>query len=86
MIGISVEDMRRLAAHRIHVHLYSASYYRQKNTGNNLYGRVAQGYFHVHAYCPNEKWVEEFSRYDAGCYMPATAGTGEICSVPCGMI
>lgn len=66
MIGISVEDMRKLAAHRIHVHLYSASYYRQKNAGNNLYGRVAQGYFHVHAYCPSEKWVEEFSRYDAG--------------------
>ena len=66
MIGISVEDMRQLAAHGIHVHLYSASYYRQKNKGNDLYGKAAQGYFHVHAHCPNEKWTEEFSRYDAG--------------------
>ena len=27
---------------------------------------MAPGYFHVHAYCSSEKWVEEFSRYDAG--------------------
>lgn len=66
MIGISVENMRQLAAHHIHVHLYSASYYRQKSKGNNLYVKVAPGYFHVHAYCSSEKWVEEFSRYDAG--------------------
>lgn len=66
MIGIPVEDMCQLAAHRIHVHLYSASYYKEKNKGNNLYEKVAKGYFHVHTYCPNEKWIEEFSRYDAG--------------------
>ncbi|MCD8318563.1 MAG: hypothetical protein LUC45_06900 [Paraprevotella sp.] len=66
MIGLSVEDIHRLAAYRIHVHLYSASYYKQKNKGNDLYGKVAPGYFQVHAYCPEEKWVEEFSRYDAG--------------------
>lgn len=66
MVGLSVEDMRQLATHHIHVHLYSESYYKEKIQRNNLYEEAAPGFFHIHTHCPNEKWVEEFSRYDAG--------------------
>lgn len=66
MVGLSKEHMHKLSLHKIHVHLYSESYYKEKIGRNCDYEEAAPGFFHVHTHCSNEKWVKEFSRYDAG--------------------
>lgn len=66
MIGIGPSDMRALAAQNIHVHLYSENFLNNKETKNRELLAAAPNHFHVHENCPQNRWVEEFSRYDAG--------------------
>lgn len=66
MIGLRLNDMRKLAQNGIHLHLYSQGKYQQRETANSKFSAVAPGYFHVHQHCGIQDWVNEFSRYDAG--------------------
>lgn len=66
MIGLKEHEMELLASQNIHIHLYSESYYQQKIDQNIHYHQIAPQHFHVHSHCPNNRWVEEFSQYDAG--------------------
>lgn len=64
MIGISNEDIVALAEKDIHIHLYTQNYY----DGNNRedLAKLAPSHFHVHQHISEDRWTEEFSRYDAG--------------------
>lgn len=66
MVGLSVEDIKTLAEHKIHIHLYNESYEASKNDIIKQAIRVAAGYFHVHNHCDAYDWTHELSKYDAG--------------------
>jgi len=66
MVGLTQSEIKQLATHHIHVHLYSESYFKEKQEDNNSTILAVPKYFHVHSHCPNNKWTEEFSKYDAG--------------------
>ena len=66
MIGLTINEIEQLAKHHIHVHLYSESYFKEKDRQNNSMMLIAPKYFHAHSHCQNNKWTEEFSQYDAG--------------------
>lgn len=64
MVGISPSDFRALASNGIHLHVYS-----ENMTGDDTmlpYLSIDPTRFHVHLHCPQSRWTEEFSRYDAG--------------------
>lgn len=65
-IGIEEIDVRLLAQNNIHIHIYSESYHFYQQPTYQFYQTVAPKHFHLHPRCPNDQWVEEFSRYDAG--------------------
>lgn len=65
MIGITPEDMSKLAANDIHVHLYNENSTTEKET-TNPFRMAAPGHFHIHRHCPQPQWTSEFSKYDAG--------------------
>ena len=66
LIGIDEDVMKLLAENKIHVHVYSENYHDAKETQFQLLRQVAPRHFHVHNHCPQNKWTEEFSKYDAG--------------------
>ena len=66
MIGLTTKELKHLAQNNIHIHLYSESYHKQKNEMTQYCLEIAPRHFHVHAHCPANHWVEEFSQYDAG--------------------
>lgn len=66
MIGIKPEELQLLAQNQIHIHLYSESYHSEKEKQYHQYKQIAPNHFHIHKQCSTDKWVEEFSKYDAG--------------------
>ncbi|MDR0697796.1 MAG: glycosyltransferase family 2 protein [Tannerella sp.] len=66
VIGLSPQDIKILADNKIHIHLYMENYYESKMLFNEEIRKIAFDYFHLHPHCSADKWVEEFSKYDAG--------------------
>lgn len=66
MIGLSSQKLGLLARNGIHVHLYSESYHSEKEGEYARLKKEAPNHFHIHKQCPTNRWVEEFSQYDAG--------------------
>lgn len=66
MIGVTPEGFQTLVDNKIHIHLYNENYYELNTLGNNRYMKISKDYFHVHKHVAPNKWVEEFSKYDAG--------------------
>lgn len=66
IVGIKPQELEILAQNKIHVHLYTENYYKTRDNFNKMAIRAASGYYHVHPHCASDKWVEEFSQYDAG--------------------
>ncbi|MFD2967726.1 glycosyltransferase family 2 protein [Sphingobacterium bambusae] len=66
MVGITPEDMRVLAAHDIHLHLYTENYHNSREGLNSAMKSVAPDHFHTHPHVNLHNWTEEFSKYDAG--------------------
>lgn len=65
MIGLTPDDMKKLAANGIHVHLYSENRVPEKQMVEP-FRKAAPGHFHTHSHCQQSEWVSEFSKYDAG--------------------
>lgn len=66
LVGINDKGMEKLAKQKIHLHVYSECAHDMRNSTFVPYSKIAPDYFHIHAHIPNDKWVEEFSKYDAG--------------------
>ncbi len=65
-IGLHPATVAQLGAHGIHLHFYgdfTHGQWREWITGAR---RLAPGHLHLHANVDQSRWVEEFSRYDAG--------------------
>lgn len=65
-IGINDSIVKVLSMNRIHLHFYSESNHETQEKGFENLKRIAGKYVHFHSHCPPEKWVYEFSQYDAG--------------------
>ena len=65
IVGLTPKDMSILAANDVHVHLYNENTVPDKVMAEPFL-KAAPGHFHVHLHCPQNEWVSEFSRYDAG--------------------
>ncbi len=66
LIGVNPDDMHLLAAHNIHLHLYTENYHNSRDMLNHVMKSSAPGHFHVHDHVSQLNWTEEFSKYDAG--------------------
>jgi hypothetical protein len=66
IIGIKLEDLKTLASHNIHIHLYTENYYNLRDSFNRTALKTAPDHYHLHDHCSADRWVEEFSKYDAG--------------------
>jgi glycosyltransferase involved in cell wall biosynthesis len=65
-IGLHPEYVARLASTKIHLHFYGDFTQGQWKSWIEKTVETAKGYLHVHPNVTREKWVEEFSKYDAG--------------------
>ncbi len=65
-IGLHPPDVQQLARHRIHLHFYGDYTQWQWRRWIERTNTLARGYLHLHANVDQERWVQEFSRYDAG--------------------
>lgn len=65
-IGLHPHTMTELAAERVHVHFYGDFTQGQWREWIATSMRLAPGYLHLHPNVDQSRWVEEFSRYDAG--------------------
>ena len=66
LIGVNENDMIQLSKRNIHLHVYT-EYAHDMRAGIYVhYMKVAPKHFHVHEHISNDKWVTEFSQYDAG--------------------
>jgi hypothetical protein len=65
-IGLHPEDVAALAARRIHLHFHGRFTHGQWREWIDRTRRHARGYLHLHPTVGPERWVEAFSRYDAG--------------------
>lgn len=66
MIGINQSGIDTLAKEGIHIHLYIENYHSSRAALYEQYRRKHPRYFHIHSHCSPNRWVSEFSRYDAG--------------------
>lgn len=66
MIGIDGKQLKWLADHNIHVHLYTENYFDDRERENAGRYKIAPRHFHVHPHVSAENWTVELSRYDAG--------------------
>lgn len=66
LVGISPDDMRLLATHNIHLHLYTENYHNSREGLNHAMKSSAPDHFHTHPHVSLLNWTEEFSKYDAG--------------------
>lgn len=64
LVGISPDDYIYLAKNGIHVHVYSEN--RMPEDATIPYVSADRRHFHVHTHVPQQRWAEEFSKYDAG--------------------
>jgi hypothetical protein len=65
-IGLHPPDVAELAAHDIHLHFYGDFTHGQWREWIAKAQALAPGHLHLHANVAQDRWVEEFSRYDAG--------------------
>lgn len=65
-IGLHPHTVAELAFHRIHLHFYGDFTHGQWREWIDKANRLAPGFLHLHAQVDQARWVEEFSRYDAG--------------------
>lgn len=66
LVGLTPDDIATLADNNIHVHLYTENYYNSRLNLIKVLSSAAPYHFHIHDHCPSNKWVSEFSKYDAG--------------------
>ena len=66
IFGIGSEDIETLANQKIHLHIYGDVNHNSSKSMLDEAAALAPGYVHLHPNCPTEKWVSEFSQYDAG--------------------
>ena len=65
-IGLHPFTVGELAAQGIHLHFYGDFTHGQWREWIDKACRLAPGHLHLHANVDQRRWVEEFSRYDAG--------------------
>lgn len=65
-IGLHPGLLRDLAAERIHLHFYGDLQHQDWKPWVEEGQRAAPGYLHLHSHVGADRWVAEFSRYDAG--------------------
>jgi glycosyltransferase involved in cell wall biosynthesis len=65
-IGLNPQRMSHLAAAGVHVHFYGDFTQGQWATWIERVMAVSSGYLHLHPQVDQDRWVEEFSQYDAG--------------------
>lgn len=65
-IGLHPPTVAELAAHGIHLHFYGEFTHGQWREWIAKAQGLAPGHLHLHANVAQDRWVEEFSRYDAG--------------------
>jgi len=65
-IGLSPSMLRDLAAERIHLHFYGDVHHSDWRPWIEEAQRFASNQLHLHTHVGPERWVSEFSRYDAG--------------------
>lgn len=65
-IGLHPEVVAELAAHGIHLHFHGEFTQGQWLQWIETTQRLAPGYLHLHGNVEQDRWTEEFSRYDAG--------------------
>lgn len=66
MIGIMAPELVQLAKNGIHIHSYNENYHKKSEQYNRMALKTAPKHFHLHPHCPIDRWVKEFSQYDAG--------------------
>lgn len=66
IVGVTLDDVKVLAANKIHLHIYIENYFERKVGFNISAMKVAPNHFHIHPPCVAPDWVKEFSQYDAG--------------------
>ncbi len=66
--GLSKTVIAQLAQHKIHIHLCGGFIYKHKYWKKWLEEaqNCAPDHFHIRPYVPQEQWVTELSKYDAG--------------------
>jgi hypothetical protein len=62
IMGLGLKDIEILALNKIHIHSYVENYHEIRESFN----RDFSDNFHRHRHCSAERWVSEFSKYDAG--------------------
>ena len=65
-IGLHPEDVAALAANGIHLHFHGQFTHGQWREWIDRTRPMAKGHLHLHPTVGQERWAEEFSRYDAG--------------------
>ena len=65
-IGLHPHTVAELATQRIHLHFYGDFTHGQWREWIDKAQRLAPGFLHLHPQVDQARWVEEFSRYDAG--------------------
>lgn len=66
LFGINADDLEEMAHNGIHFHIYGDVFQNQARATLDEARALVPDYIHLHPSCPSEKWLEEFSRYDAG--------------------
>ncbi len=64
VVGLSPNDYAELARNGIHLHVYSENL--TPDEASQPFLAVDRTHFHIHNHCPQHRWTEEFSQYDAG--------------------
>ncbi|PCC71995.1 Glycosyl transferase family 2 [Nannocystis exedens] len=65
-IGLHPHNVAELAAEDVHLHFYGDFTHGQWRGWIDSARAVAPRHLHLHAHVDQRRWVEEFSRYDAG--------------------
>jgi hypothetical protein len=65
-IGLHPPDVAALAANGVHLHFYGSFVHGQWREWIETTRRLAPRHLHVHPTVAQDRWVREFSKYDAG--------------------
>ena len=65
-IGLHPPHVAALAAQTIHLHFYGEYTHELWREWIDKTDRLARGYLHLHGNVDQDRWVQEFSQYDAG--------------------
>lgn len=66
LVGVNEDDIKMLADKNIHLHVYTEYAHDRRAGIYTQYKKMCPKYFHIHSHISNDKWVREFSQYDAG--------------------